>query len=164
MGNRKNKRRSTVQVRGIAKSRKLTRIQTNKKPELSDDILEVDNRPSPKEKPDFEDGINTEPTAGISLGSSDDCIATSNSASEAKIKMDYSKSSENSNVNNVYILIDSSILCSLLDSLAKCDVCDKLLETKVNFDSAKGFCYEIKGNCKNCSHETVLCKTSKVYI
>ena len=66
MGNRKNKR-STVQVRGIAKSRKLTRIQTNKKPELSDDILEVDNRPRPKQKPDFEDGINTKPTAGISL-------------------------------------------------------------------------------------------------
>jgi len=157
MGNRKNKRRSTVQVRGIAKSRKLIRIQANIKPKLSDDILEADDRPRPKVTPEFEDDINTEPTAGISLGSSDDCSARSDSASEAKINMDFysSKSSENFNINNGYILIDSSILCSLLDSLAKCDICNQLLETKVNLDSAKGFCYEIKGNCKNCSHEIV---------
>ena len=47
MGNRKNKR-STVQVREIAKSIKLTRIQANKKTKLSDDVLEADDRSKPK--------------------------------------------------------------------------------------------------------------------
>ena len=162
MGNKTNKKRKRKhQLRGIAKKRKdantgASRLQpTNSNCEIPPLNDHSDQLPAPLVPDDNGPCFDEEPK--------NDSSTLNVSASEKKIggnleSTDFEVSDDD---KNCFLLVDSSILCSFLDSKLFCDQCGQHIKSQIFTESGKGFCFTIKSYCQNCDTKTFLFNTSK---